>query len=120
MTSGVFSNRNDSTGGNGLVVGLDGSSPTLMTRQQGCVTGLGCGIEEIKGRMEGILQMGQTQRGGQWVLLLTQHGDEGLGGPHGHGEDGAGVLPLIRQHHVADADGQLVRRGPLQLDPVVS
>lgn len=52
--------------------------------------------------------------------LLTQHGDEGLGGPHGHGEDGAGVLPLIRQHHVADADGQLVRRGPLQLDPVVS
>lgn len=49
----------------------------------------------------------------------TQHGDQGLGRPHGHGEDGAGVLALVGQHHVADADGQLVGGGSLQLDPVI-
>lgn len=39
---------------------------------------------------------------------LTQHGDAGLGCPHRHGEDGAGVFALVRQHHVIDADGQLI------------
>ena len=51
---------------------------------------------------------------------LTEHGDEGLGGPHGHGEDGAGVLALVRQRHVADADAELVRSRSDQLDPIVT
>lgn len=51
---------------------------------------------------------------------LTEHSDEGLGGPHRHGEDGAGVLALVRQGHVADADAELVGSGPNQLDPIIT
>lgn len=51
---------------------------------------------------------------------LTEHSDERLGRPHGHGEDGAGVLALVRQGHVADADAELMRSGSNQLDPIIT
>lgn len=51
---------------------------------------------------------------------LTKHSDEGLGSSHRHSEDGAGVLALIGQGHVADADAELVRCGADQLNPIVS
>lgn len=51
---------------------------------------------------------------------LTEHSDEGLGGPHRHGEDGTGVLALVRQGHVADADAELVGGRSDQLDPIVA
>lgn len=51
---------------------------------------------------------------------LTEHGDEGLGGPHRHGEDGARVLAFVRQSHVADADAELVGSGSNQLDPIIT
>lgn len=51
---------------------------------------------------------------------LTQHSDEGLGSSHGHGEDGAGVLALVGQGHVADADAELVGCGFHQLNPIIS
>ena len=52
--------------------------------------------------------------------MLTQNSEEGLGGLDGHGEERAGVLALVRQADVADSDGELLPRGPHQLDPVVS
>lgn len=51
---------------------------------------------------------------------LTQHSDEGLGSSHRHSEDGAGVLALVRQGHVADADAELMGRGLHQLNPIIS
>lgn len=50
---------------------------------------------------------------------LTEHSDEGLGGPHRHSEDGACVLALVRQRHVADADAELVGSGANQLNPII-
>lgn len=51
---------------------------------------------------------------------LTKHSDEGLGGSHRHSEDGAGVLPLVRQGHVADADAELMGCGSNQLNSIIS
>ena len=51
---------------------------------------------------------------------LTQHSDEGLGSSHRHSEDGAGVLALIRQGHIADADAELMGCGFNQLNPIIS
>lgn len=51
---------------------------------------------------------------------LTQHSDDGLCGPHWHREYGAGVFPLVQQGRIVDADGQLVGRRLLQLDPQIS
>jgi hypothetical protein len=51
---------------------------------------------------------------------LTEHSDEGLGGSHRHSEDGAGVLSLICQGHVADADAELVGSRTNQLNPIIS
>lgn len=51
---------------------------------------------------------------------LTEHSDEGLGGPHRHSEDGACVLALVGQSHVADADAELMRGGANQLNPIIS
>lgn len=50
---------------------------------------------------------------------LTEDGEESLGSFDRHGEQGAGVLPFVRQGHVADADAQLVPRRSHQLDSVV-
>lgn len=55
------------------------------------------------------------------VVLLwpTQHGDSSSCGADRHGEDGAGVLALVRQLHVRDGDGELCGQGAIQLDSVV-
>lgn len=52
-------------------------------------------------------------------FVLTEDGEESLGGFDRHGEQRAGVLPFIRQGHVTDADAQLVPRRSHQLDSVV-
>lgn len=51
---------------------------------------------------------------------LTEHSDEGLGSSHGHSEDGAGVLALVRQGHIADADAELMGSRSNQLNPIIS
>lgn len=51
---------------------------------------------------------------------LTEHSDEGLGGSHRHSEDGTGVLALICQGHIADADAELVGCRANQLNPIIS
>lgn len=51
---------------------------------------------------------------------LTEHSDKGLGGSHRHSEDGACVLALVCQRHVADADTELVGSGANQLNPIIS
>lgn len=51
---------------------------------------------------------------------LTEHSDKGLGGSHRHSEDGARVLPLIGQRHIADADAELMGSRANQLNPIIS
>lgn len=54
----------------------------------------------------------------RWIVL-TQYGEEGLGGLDRHGEERAGVLALIRQADVTDFDRQLLPGRSHQLDPVI-
>lgn len=51
---------------------------------------------------------------------LTEHSDEGLGCSHRHRKDGARVLALVCQRHIADADAELVWSGANQLNPIIS
>lgn len=51
---------------------------------------------------------------------LTKHSDEGLGSSHRHSEDGAGVLALVCQGHIADANAELMGCGFNQLNPIIS
>lgn len=78
------------------------------------------GSGKLWGPTEGDLFAEQHAVGTQRSGSLTEHSDEGLGGSHRHGEDGACVLPLICQRHVADADTELVGSGANQLNPVIS